>query len=222
MGALEASGFGAYVQIDLGVVRGLAYYTGFVFEAFEANGEGRALAGGGRYHALVKKLEGRKCLQGFAMGDVTLVDLLSAKEKLPKSSCQLDFVAVIGGPEERSAALKLAAGLRASGFSVDYPLKDQGFGKQFKAAGQSGANFALIFGCEEVEQQKVKIRDLSSGDESECGLSDLVGRASGLLDRGLHLWRADLTLARLSCKERHGEILSLGRQSQCDLCDRGA
>lgn len=183
---LAASGFDEYVEIDLGIVRGLAYYTGFVFEAFEASGEGRALAGGGRYDGLVKKLGGPDMpAVGFAMGDVTLADLLTSKQRLPEVNASIDFVAVIGGASERTVALKVVSELRASGYSVDYPLKDQAFGKQFKAAGQSGARFALIFGSEELERGVVKIRDLANGQEQECVLADVAKSAPDLMSRGL-------------------------------------
>ena len=133
MDSLEAAGAADFIQIDLGIVRGLAYYTGFVFEAFEASGEGRALAGGGRYDGLVKKLGGPDLpAVGFAMGDVTLADLLESRGLLKASSEGPDWIAIIGGPEERKAALADTAMLRAAGHRVEYPLRDQGFGKQFQ------------------------------------------------------------------------------------------
>ena len=164
---LQSSGAAGSIQIDLGIVRGLAYYTGFVFEAFEASGEGRALAGGGRYDALVKKLGGPDMpAVGFAMGDVTLVDLLDSQKLLEHASVPSpDFVAIIGGADERDAALADASLIRAAGFRVDYPLKDQGFGKQFKDANQKGARFALIYGSDELAQGVVKVRDFSNGNE---------------------------------------------------------
>jgi histidyl-tRNA synthetase len=169
LGDLRAAGYRDFVQIDLGIVRGLAYYTGFVFEAFEASGEGRALAGGGRYDGLVKKLGGPDLpAVGFAMGDVTLADLLQNRGLLPQVEQAPDFVAIIGGAVERSAALQDMARLRAAGFRIDYPLKPQGFGKQFKLAGQSGARGVLIYGSEELERGSVKLRDLKSGEEREC------------------------------------------------------
>lgn len=71
-------GLEAFIQIDLGIVRGLAYYTGFVFEAFQVSGQGRALAGGGRYDDLCEKLGGHSMpAVGFAIGDVTFTDLLA-------------------------------------------------------------------------------------------------------------------------------------------------
>jgi histidyl-tRNA synthetase len=183
---LKAAGAGAFIQIDLGIVRGLAYYTGFVFEAFEASGEGRALAGGGRYDALVKKLGGPDMpAVGFAMGDVTLADLLESKSLMPEYLQRPDFIAIIGGADERDAALTDAARLRAVGYQVEYPLKDQGFGKQFKAANQSGARFALIYGSEELERGAVKVRDLGTGHEVEIPREQLLQRVPELLEGGI-------------------------------------
>ena len=183
---LDAAGLGDYIQIDLGIVRGLAYYTGFVFEAFEASGEGRALAGGGRYDALVKKLGGPDMpAVGFAMGDVTLADLLESKGLMPDYIESPQFIAIIGGAEERKAAMADAAALRAMGYQLDYPLKEQGFGKQFKSANQSGARFALIYGTDELAKGVVKVRDLSSGAEAEIPRESLQVALPELLESGL-------------------------------------
>ncbi|MFT5837370.1 MAG: histidyl-tRNA synthetase [Candidatus Azotimanducaceae bacterium] len=183
---LNASGAGEFIQIDLGIVRGLAYYTGFVFEAFEASGEGRALAGGGRYDALVKKLGGPDMpAVGFAMGDVTLVDLLQSKSLMPEYLQRPEFIAIIGGDDERDAALADAAQLRSIGYQVEYPLKNQGFGKQFKSANQSGARFALIYGSEELERGVVKVRDLGTGNEAEIAREQLLQQVPALLESGI-------------------------------------
>ena len=183
---LKAAGAGDFIQIDLGIVRGLAYYTGFVFEAFEASGAGRALAGGGRYDALVKKLGGPDMpAVGFAMGDVTLVDLLESKSLMPEYMQRPEFVAIIGGEDERDAALADAAQLRALGYQVEYPLKNQGFGKQFKAANQSGARFALVYGSEELERGVVKVRDLTAGKDAEIARDQLLQQVPTLLENGL-------------------------------------
>jgi histidyl-tRNA synthetase len=183
---LKASGAGDFIQIDLGIVRGLAYYTGFVFEAFEASGEGRALAGGGRYDALVKKLGGPEMpAVGFAMGDVTLADLLDSKSLMPEYLQRPEFIAIIGGEDERDAALADAAQLRSVGYQVEYPLKSQGFGKQFKSANQSGARFALIYGSDELARGVVKVRDLASGNEAEISRDQLLEQAPALLESGI-------------------------------------
>jgi histidyl-tRNA synthetase len=186
LSGLKSSGAGDFIQIDLGIVRGLAYYTGFVFEAFEASGEGRALAGGGRYDALVKKLGGPEMpAVGFAMGDVTLADLLESKKLLATYVESPDFIAIIGGAEARDAALADAALLRSMGYRVDYPLKDQGFGKQFKDANQKGARFALIYGTDEIEKGVVKVRDFSTGAEQEYPRQSLAEIVPELMASGL-------------------------------------
>jgi histidyl-tRNA synthetase len=183
---LEASGVGDFIQIDLGIVRGLAYYTGFVFEAFEASGEGRALAGGGRYDALIKKLGGPDMpAVGFAMGDVTLVDLLESKSLMPDYIQSPEFIAIIGGEDERVVAMADAAQLRAVGYQIEYPLKNQAFAKQFKSANQSGARFALIYGSEELERGVVKVRDLSNGSEVEIPRDQLLQQVPALLEGGI-------------------------------------
>jgi len=183
---LDAAGAGEFIRIDLGIVRGLAYYTGFVFEAFEAGGEGRALAGGGRYDALVQKLGGPDMpAVGFAMGDVTLADLLDGKSLVPEYMQRPEFIAIIGGADERDAALADAARLRSLGHQVEYPLKNQGFGKQFKAAGRSGARFALIYGSDELERGAVKVRDLASGHEAEIPRGEFLRQVPELLENGI-------------------------------------
>lgn len=179
-------GAASFVEIDLGIVRGLAYYTGFVFEAFEATGEGRALAGGGRYDDLVEKLCGQAMpAVGFAMGDVTLVDLLEKKSLLEVAEPVPDFVLVLGGAAERAQALKDAAVLRAAGYRVEYPLKEVAFGKQFKDANQRGARFAIIYGSEELESGVLKVRDLEAGAETDYPRGDLVELAESLFGEGL-------------------------------------
>ncbi|HXA13685.1 MAG TPA: histidine--tRNA ligase [Opitutaceae bacterium] len=175
LGGLEAMGLAPYVQVDLGVVRGLAYYTGFVFEAFDRKGELRALAGGGRYDDLVKKLGGPDLpAVGFAIGDVTTGILLEERGLMPKFVEAADVYAVIGGEAERRAAFADIAALRAAGHSVEYPLKEVAFGKQFKLAADSGAKLALIYGGDELARGVVKLRDLAERSEREVPRTQVV------------------------------------------------
>ncbi|MBH53832.1 MAG: histidine--tRNA ligase [Opitutaceae bacterium] len=172
---LAGMGFQDFVQIDLGIVRGLAYYTGFVFEAFDIQGEHRAIAGGGRYDHLVAKLGGPEMpAVGFAMGDVVIRDLLHQKSLLPSYIQALDVFVVIGGDLALPAALRSIQLLRQAGFSVDYSVRAFGFGKQFKAANESGARWAVIFGGDEVSRQVAKLKDLGSGEESEISLDKIA------------------------------------------------
>lgn len=175
LSGLDAMGVGAFVSVDLGVVRGLSYYTGFVFEAFDRKGDLRALAGGGRYNDLVAKYGGPDLpAVGFAIGDMTFQLLLEARGLLPRIMQGPDVYAIIGGPPERTVALGHINELRQAALRVDYPLKQTAFGKQFKAAGDSGAKLALIYGENEVARGVVKIRNLADGVETEVPAHQLV------------------------------------------------
>ncbi len=176
LGALEAMGLREFVEVDFGVVRGLAYYTGFVFEAFDRKGELRAIAGGGRYDDLVQKLGGPALpAVGFAIGDVTMALLLEQRGLMPTSAATADIYAVIGGGDERLAAFGDIHALRAGGFRVEYPLKDVAFGKQFKAAAEAGAKLALIYGGDELARGVVKIRDMADRSEHEVPRDQVAG-----------------------------------------------
>lgn len=180
--ALEAMGLGNFVTVDLGVVRGLAYYTGFVFEAFDRRGDLRALAGGGRYDDLVKKLGGPDLpAVGFAIGDMTFSLLLEQRGLLPPLVSAPDVYCVIGGAAERLAAFREIHALRAAGFRVEYPLRDLAFGKQFKAAAESGARLALILGGDELARGVFKVRDLGQRSEAEVPREAVVAHVRDFL-----------------------------------------
>ena len=182
LGNLKAMGLEKYVSVDLGVVRGLAYYTGFVFEAFDRKGELRALAGGGRYDNLVGKLGYADMpAVGFAIGDMTFALLLEQRGLMPAFMHAPDVYAVIGGAQERLAAFADIQAIRAAGFRVDYPMKDLAFGKQFKAAAESGAKLALIYGSDELAKGVVKIRDMNTRTEQEIAKSDVLATVRDFL-----------------------------------------
>jgi histidyl-tRNA synthetase len=185
MSELTAHQVNPFVKIDLSIVRGLAYYTGFVYEAFEASGEGRALAGGGRYDHLIKKLSGNVDLPatGFAIGDMTLSDCLEKNGLLPTYIMAPDIF-VISGQNQRNSGIFLTAKTRKSGFAVSHSLKATGFGKQFKEAGKSGARYALIIGEEEEIQKKVKIKDLKSSGEISVDQTKLIQQLEKIDEEG--------------------------------------
>jgi histidyl-tRNA synthetase len=206
-----------FCRVDLSIVRGLAYYTGFVFEVFErfdlnaiyqASIEGklsseidtrtsvknkkceivgRAIAGGGRYDKLVEKLGYQPMhASGFAVGDVTLSDLLESAKLLPPLLPGVDCYVVMGeGEAERKAGLNAVATLRNLGIGVDYAIKPMGFGKQFKTADQSGAKLTLIFGGDEVAQGNFKMRDMASGGEAMGPIADLADGVRMRLNHGI-------------------------------------
>ncbi len=172
---LEGYAANNYVSIDLSIVRGLAYYTGFVYEAFEASGEGRALAGGGRYDHLVKKLSGNTDMPaaGFAIGDMTLSDCLESKGLLPNYIVAPDIY-LICGPEDKKNGLTIISRCRKAGFSVSHSLKNAAFGKQFKEAGKSGARYGLILGKDELDKNEIKIKDFRSGNEKSVPQQSVI------------------------------------------------
>jgi histidyl-tRNA synthetase len=185
LNGLGAMGLGDYMQVDLGVVRGLAYYTGFVFEAFDRKGELRAIAGGGRYDDLVGKLGGPELpAVGFAVGDMTLSLLLQERGLAPTITSAPDIYCVIGGEAERRAAFADIHGLRAGGYRVEYPLRDVAFGKQLKAAVDSGARIALIYGGDELARGVVKMRDLTEKAEREFPASEVEANVRGFFGAG--------------------------------------
>ena len=175
------------LQIDLSIVRGLAYYTGFVFEAFESGGAGRALAGGGRYDSLVKKLGGPEMpATGFAMGDVTLSNLLEDHSLLSEISVKSpEFAVIIGASGASKEALKDASKLRSLGYNVEYPLKLNSISKQLKEANRVGAAIALIYETEDSARKNVVVRDLKNKVENVFPRELLSELSQGWLTNGI-------------------------------------
>jgi histidyl-tRNA synthetase len=141
---LAARGLQEFVKIDYHVIRGLAYYTGVVFEAFDRKGEFRAIAGGGRYDNLVKLISGGKVdlpALGFGMGDVVLLELLKARRLLPDFTHRIDVFVAIEDEQLRPQSLQLVQTLRLAGLVTEYPLTPSKADKQFKRAQELKAKF---------------------------------------------------------------------------------
>jgi histidyl-tRNA synthetase len=177
---LDDLGVAQFVDIDLSVVRGLAYYTGTVFELWDARRQLRAICGGGRYDNLLKLIAGIDMPAiGFGMGDVVLAELLRDHGLLPTGERSVDVFVAWMGPEARRQALKATQELRAAGLAVVYELRERRFGNQLKSASQVGARQTVIIGPREVAEGTVKIRDMSTGDERETRFellsTDLTG-----------------------------------------------
>ncbi|HSG08616.1 MAG TPA: histidine--tRNA ligase [Longimicrobiales bacterium] len=171
---LQAMGLGDFVEVDLKIVRGLAYYTGIVFELFDRKGELRAICGGGRYDRLLELVGGDPLpAVGFGMGDVVLGELLSDRGLWPEYRRSIDYYVVVIGEEQRSVASGLAHALREKGHSVVYALKEQSVRKQFKAAETEGARSVLILGPDEAAKGMVVMRDMETGTEREVPVREL-------------------------------------------------
>jgi len=170
---LGIRGLADFVAIDVGIVRGLAYYTGVVFEVFDRAGKFRAIAGGGRYDNLIQQLsDGAVSMPalGFAIGDVVLGEVIKeiprAREAMQKaiaSDRKIDIYFVIAKEERRADALTQLQQLRDRGYRVDYPLTATKVPKQFQAAEDVGASLAILYGD---EWPQVKVKKLATREES--------------------------------------------------------
>lgn len=176
---LDAYGLAAYLQLDLTIVRGLAYYTGIVFELFDAKGELRAICGGGRYDKLIETLGGDPMpALGFGMGDVVLAELLKQRGLLPDTKPTLDAYIVQVSADVETVVLALARKLRDDGLSVERAFTLAGVGKQLKAASALGAAKVYIVGPDEIfGSQQVVERDMATGTEQRISLASLLGDA---------------------------------------------
>jgi histidyl-tRNA synthetase len=180
--ALEAMELGAFVDLDFTIVRGLAYYTGTVFELFDAGGKLRAICGGGRYDDLLGVLGGTDLpALGFGMGDVVLTELLRDRGLLPVPAPSAEvFVAVVTGGE-RPLALRVAHRLRDAGFRVEYSFADQAVGKQLKLAAARRARVAVVLGPDDVARGEIVVKDLAAGSQRAVPEAELVGAVAELL-----------------------------------------
>jgi histidyl-tRNA synthetase len=174
---LAARGLKDFVKIDYHVIRGLAYYTGVVFEAFALGEDLRAICGGGRYDNLVKLISGGKVdlpALGFGMGDVVLFELLKARGLLPKFDGGIDVFCLIEDEELRSDSLKLIHDLRMHGLSVEYSLTKAKSDKQFKRAQELKAVRTVRMERNSTGELTVKLKDLKSREERTISLTEVV------------------------------------------------
>ncbi len=164
--ALEAMGLGAFLDLDLTIVRGLAYYTGTVFELFDAGRSLRAICGGGRYDNLLAALGGvDQPALGFGMGDVVLTELLRERGLLPAPPPSADVFVASVTAEDRPHVLALAHRLRDAGFRVEYPFGQQALGKQFKLADARRVKVVVVVGPDDRARGQVAVKDLARGTQ---------------------------------------------------------
>ena len=170
----DAYGISDWVEFDASVVRGLAYYTGPVFEAHDRAGELRAICGGGRYDKLIGTLGGNDLpATGFGFGDMVVMELLAEKGLVPDLTNGVSDVVFGMGAELRGAAMQVASALRANGRSVDLVLEDKRMKWVFKHAERCGASRLVMVMPEEWAAGKVRIKDLGTGEESTVAVEDL-------------------------------------------------
>ncbi len=169
---LATRGLAGFVEVDLSIVRGLAYYTGLVFEVFDSGKALRSVAGGGRYDSLLSIItDGSTDLSatGYAMGDCVIAELIKQTPQAllrfqtwQQRQATCDVYVVIADEAQRPQALGLISRLREAGIAADYPLSPAKINKQFKAADQTLARFALVVGSEYPE---LKLKNLAARTE---------------------------------------------------------
>ena len=170
----DSYGISDWVSFDASVVRGLAYYTGPVFEAHDRAGNLRAICGGGRYDKLIGTLGGNDLpATGFGFGDMVVMELLADKGLLPELSNGVGDVVFGMGSELRGAAMQVAAKLRSAGRTVDLVLEDKKMKWVFKHAERCGATRLVMVMPDEWAEGKVRIKDLDTGEESTVAMEDL-------------------------------------------------
>jgi histidyl-tRNA synthetase len=172
---VAALGFGDWVQLDLSIVRGLAYYTGIVFELFDTAGELRAICGGGRYDTLLARLGGPDLpAVGFGMGDVVLGELLRSRNLVPSLAPRTDFWVASDDESLLEDVMIVASELRRRNRSVEYALRPQQLSRQLKAAASAGARTVVILKRERFAAREVTVKNLDSGEELSLPLEKFL------------------------------------------------
>ncbi len=170
----EAYGIADWLVFDASVVRGLAYYTGVVFEAFDRGATLRAVCGGGRYDRLLSTFGGAdQPACGFGFGDVVILELLKDKGLLPDLPPTLDAIVLPLGEDVRDAATQVATTLRSKGQSVELVLEPKKMKWAFKHATRRGARTLVIVGPDEWAAGTVRVKDLESGEQRDVAVGDL-------------------------------------------------
>ena len=172
--ALDAMGLGDYIEVDLTIVRGLAYYTGTVFELFDTGRTLRAICGGGRYDGLLQALGGVDLpALGFGMGDVVLGELLKERGLAPSAPAEVDVFVVAVTAEDVPHALAIAHELRDAGLACEYSLGGQPLGRQLKLADARGAGRVIVIGPDDRARNEVMLKDLAGKSQRAVARDEL-------------------------------------------------
>ena len=173
--ALQSYGIAEMCRFDLSIVRGLAYYTGLVFEAFDSEGELRALFGGGRYDELVGTFGDREVpAVGFAFGYSPTIELLKKEDRYPLKEVETEVYVLSVSESVRDIGLDYATRLRDEGLSVETDLAERGFGEQLGYADKMNAKRVLIVGERDLENDQVTMKHMESGEEEEIGKDEVI------------------------------------------------
>jgi histidyl-tRNA synthetase len=167
-------GIEEFCRFDISIVRGLAYYTGPVFEILDVEGEFRAICGGGRYDNLLESYGGGKTTAvGLGFGDVVITEILSEKGLLPDLQRKIDYAVIAFSEEERKVATELSQKLRAKGRSVTCSLEDRKLKKALSEADKTGARKVIIVAPTELAENRVVVRDMQKGEEERVPIDEI-------------------------------------------------
>lgn len=170
----EKYGYSEWIQFDASIVRGLAYYTGVVFEGFDRQGKLRAICGGGRYDRLLSTFGGDDIPAcGFGFGDAVIVELLKEKGLLPELDLQVDNIVCSLDPDLQGAAALVASTLRGKGQSVELVLENKPMKWVFKRAARVNAGRLILLGSSEWQRSMVAVKILSTGEQYEIKFDEL-------------------------------------------------
>ena len=180
--ALDAMGLGEFIEVDLTIVRGLAYYTGTVFELFDAGRTLRAICGGGRYDGLLQALGGVDLpALGFGMGDVVLGELLREHGLVPTEVASIDVFLAAITEEDLPFMLALAHEVRDADLRAEYALSPQAVGRQLKLADARNARFALVIGPDDRACGQVQLKDLRGKGQEAVARDRVTARLRELI-----------------------------------------
>jgi len=172
---LAAYGIADLLSFDVAVIRGLSYYTGIVFEAFDLNREFRAIFGGGRYDNLLGDVGGKPTSGvGLGFGDVVVAEILSEFEAPPRQAREVDLLVGFMESGQQNTAIAVARSIRESGENVDLALHPEKARQFFSRAGKTAASKAIYIGPDDLRKETIRIKALADRSQKEVALDKLL------------------------------------------------
>ena len=172
---LEQHDVAGTVRLDLSIVRGLAYYTGLVFEVFDTDGELRALCGGGRYDDLIELFDGEPTpAVGFAPGDAPIEEIMKREDVWPEEELETDVYVLPVSDSVKDVSAGIVGDLRDEDLIVETDLQGRNVGNQLGYAEEIGAEYVVIIGERDLENGNVTVKDMESGDEQQVDRDEVI------------------------------------------------
>lgn len=166
-----------YITFDISIIRGLDYYTGIVFEAFDINKKFRAIFGGGRYNNLLSSLGGKSIpAVGLGFGDVVILEILTELQKIPLSNKNIDVVVGYMSNSERNIALEVTSILRNKGLKVDLLLSSHKAKKVFSYSNECKSKWTVFVGPDEAQYNKVTLKNMLTSEQCQITVSNIYDK----------------------------------------------